>query len=167
MPSIAHVAKLTLLVAIAHFTVACEALPVVHVSVVHDEAASPQLREISAAEEPWPDVSGEPIPSALVVVSDDDDDASQSVQDDAASYGEQLPPTGRGGALGDFPVRMQTNENGHAKYRELRMQPVPFVGFGLLHRRVAASAAGYRPMSIPIEIGTGSYVLVVPMQRER
>ncbi len=163
-------AKVLLLVAIVLVTAACEALPVVHVSVIHDEAGAPRFDEIRANEPSWPELNGEPIASALIVVSAQDEAAPEMVEDDASLLQEPqepLPPVGRGGALGSLPARMQTNENGHAQYRELRIQPLPFVGFGARHLRITISADGYRPISLPIAIRTGAYVLVVPMQRDR
>ena len=159
------------LVLAAFAAAGCEAIPVVHFSVVStSNACDPVYWKGAPSDLPWTVEGLVPLENALVIICDPEvectapsDVALAALRDDrVGTTGDKGPDQPH-----QWPVVMRTDARGAAKYSELRLSPLFFVPFPPLQRRVHVRAEGHQPREVTIEIGTVTHSLVVPLRRER
>ena len=68
-------------------------------------------------------------------------------------------------ALRDLPVVLRTDEYGSAKYTELHLHPLVFLGQGPHARTVVVEAAGFRTESVQVSVDGDEQSLLVHLRR--
>jgi hypothetical protein len=141
---------------------ACESISAMEIMVYEDIAPDDGLiyhKQVWGHLDATP-MTYTPVANACVAVWDEAPGDEEPASDCTSASSDAGHGPGR-----DWPVVLRSDSAGFAKYSELRLHVIPFVGVGSVRRHIVVTAPGYEPRGIDVEIGSRSPTLVVPLRR--